>query len=87
MADLSFMLSRALARGRAGKGVPRSRAEILAALLRKRAEAHRQGLSDQEERLREQIRWALPIHDPVEAEAVAEPGTAPSPDWTCDLQS
>jgi len=62
MAHLSFMLSRALAGGRAGKGAPRSRAEILAALLRKRAEAHRQGLSDQESKLRDQIRWALPIH-------------------------
>jgi len=71
MARLSFMLSRALDRGRAEKGVPRSRAEILAALLRKRAEAHRQGLSDQERKLRDQIRWALPIH-PSEAPA-AEP--------------
>jgi hypothetical protein len=59
MANLSFMLSRALARGRAG--VPSSRAEILLALLRKRAEAHRQGLGDQERRLRDQIIWALPI--------------------------
>jgi hypothetical protein len=72
MADLSFMLSRAVARGRAEKGVPRNRAEILAALLRKRAEAHRQGLSDQERKLRSQIRWALPIH-PGE-----EPGAEPA---------
>ena len=63
MADLSFMLSRALARGRAG--VPRSRAEILLALLRKRAEAHRQGLHGQERKLRDQIVWALPIHEEV----------------------
>lgn len=62
MADLSFMLSRAVDRGRAEKGVPRSRAEILASLLRKRAEAHRQGLGDQERKLRNQIKWALPIH-------------------------
>ena len=61
MTDLSFMLSRALANGRAG--VPRSRAEILVALLRKRAEAHRQGLCAQERRLRDQIVWALPMHD------------------------
>jgi hypothetical protein len=72
MADLSFMLSRAVARGRAEKGVPRNRAEILAALLRKRAEAHRQGLSDQERKLRSQIRWALPIH------AAEEPGAEPT---------
>ena len=62
MANLSFMLSRAVAGGRAERGVPWSRAEILAALLRKRAEAHRQGLDDQERKLRDQIKWALPIH-------------------------
>lgn len=66
MADLSFMLSRAVARGRAGKGVPASRAEILLGLLRKRAEAHRQGLGDQERRLRSQIRWSLPIEEPAD---------------------
>ena len=84
MADLSFMLSRALANGRASKGVPRSRAEILAALLRKRAEAHRQGLSDQERKLRDQIRWALPIDSPEEP-ADAKAGT--SADWTCEPRS
>ena len=83
MADLSFMLSRALARGRAE--APRSREEILAALLRKRAEAHRQGLSDQERKLREQIRWALPIRSAEEAQAA--PAEAPPPDWTCPAQS
>lgn len=63
MADLSFMLSRAVARGRADKGVPRSRAEVLVALLRKRAEAHRQGLHGHERKLRNQISWSLPIED------------------------
>ena len=62
MADLSFLLARALDRGRADRGVPGSRAEILLSLLRKRAEAHRQGLTDQEQRLRDQITWSLPIH-------------------------
>jgi hypothetical protein len=69
MADLSFMLSRALARGRADKGVPKSRAEVLLALLRKRAAAHRLGQNAQEQRLRDQITWALPIEkvdEPVE---------------------
>jgi hypothetical protein len=84
MADLSFMLSRALANGRAGKGAPRSRAEILAALLRKRAEAHRQGLSEQERKLRDQIRWALPINPPEEA---ADDPAANRADWTCEPQS
>jgi hypothetical protein len=83
--DLSFMLSRAVDRGRAEKGVPRSRVEILAALLRKRAEAHRHGLDDQEQRLRSQIRWALPIH-PGE-EPAPEPATDRSADWTCTARS
>ena len=30
------------------------------------AEAHRQGLHDQERMLREQIRWALPVNEPEE---------------------
>ena len=85
MAHLCFMLSRALARGRADKGVPRSRAEILAALLRKRAEAHRQGLGDQERKLREQIKWALPIHPPENP--APEASGNPSADWTCEVRS
>ena len=63
MSELSFMLSRAVKRGRANGGVPRTRAQILLALLRKRAEAHRHGLHDHERRLRDQITWALPIQD------------------------
>jgi len=64
MANLSFMLSRAVATGRANCGAPKSRAEVLAALLRKRAEASRHGQFVQERNLREQIRWALPIERP-----------------------
>ena len=64
MTDLSFLLSRAVARGRANRGVPKSRQNILVGLLNKRAEAHRQGLHDQEKLLREQIRWALPLNEP-----------------------
>ena len=85
MSDLGFMLSRALARGRGERRAPWSRAEILAALLRKRAEAHRQGLREQEEKLREQIKWALPIH-PVE-EPAPDPADGGSADWTCEAQS
>jgi hypothetical protein len=62
MTDL-FMLSRAVARGRAAQGVPTSRQEILVRLLNKRAEAHRQGLHEEERLLREQIRWALPVNE------------------------
>lgn len=64
MAELSFMLSRAVSSGRAGG--PRNRESILAALLRKRAEAHRHGLAEQEQKLREQIRWSLPMRVPGE---------------------
>ena len=64
MNDLSFLLSRAVNKGRANRGVPNSRQTILHGLLRKRAEAHRQGLHDQERLLREQIRWALPVNEP-----------------------
>lgn len=70
MANLMFKLSRAVAAGRADKGVPKNRAEILVALLRKRAEAHRQGLGDQERKLRNQIKWALPVQD---GEVAGEP--------------
>jgi hypothetical protein len=63
MTDLSFKLSRALARGLADQGVPRTRAQILLGLLRKRAEAHRLGLTDHEQKLRDQITWSLPIED------------------------
>jgi hypothetical protein len=67
MANLMFKLSRAIDSGRADKGVPKNRAEILVALLRKRAEAHRQGLGDQERKLRDQIKWALPVEEPSDA--------------------
>lgn len=67
MTDLSFKLSRALANGRADKGVPSNRAEILVALLRKRAEAHRLGQREHERKLRAQISWALPIEEPSDA--------------------
>lgn len=69
MPDLSFRLSRALARGRADKGVPRNRAEVLVALLRKRAEAHRLGMDERERSLRDQITWSLPIEtEPADAD-------------------
>ena len=63
--DLSGLVSS----GRAEKGVPKSRAEILAALLRKRAAAWQNGMSDLESTLRNQISWSLPIEKPAEPEA------------------
>lgn len=61
MTLLSLRLSRALAKGRAARAEPASRADLLAALLRKRAAAHNVGDADLEALLRDQIRWALPI--------------------------
>jgi len=61
MTMLSLQLSRALAKGRAA-AAPQSRADLLASLLRKRAAAHNAGAGDLEALLRDQIRWALPIH-------------------------
>ena len=58
--DLSSLISA----GREGKGVPASREEVLAALLRKRAAAWRGGLADLEAKLRNQILWSLPVESP-----------------------
>ena len=66
--DLSGLISE----GRAGKGVPASRGEVLAALLRKRAAAWQGGLDDLEAKLRNQILWSLPVEtpdEPAESEA------------------
>lgn len=63
----SFMLTRAVNRGRADRGIPKSRQQILVGLLNKRAEAHRRGLFGQERMLRDQIRWALPVNEPEDA--------------------
>ena len=58
---LSLRLSRALQKGRAVPAGPPTRAELLAALLRKRAAAHNAGAPELEALLRAQIRWSLPI--------------------------
>lgn len=62
MTMLSLKLSKALAKGRAAPARPQSREELLVTLLRKRAAAHNIGAEDLEIMLRDQIRWALPIH-------------------------
>jgi len=70
--DLSSLVSS----GRADKGVPKSRAEVLAALLRKRAAAWQSGFSDLEARLRNQISWSLPIEKPDEPDGPPPPAPA-----------
>ena len=57
--SLSFRLSKALETGRAERRLTRER--ILLDLLNKRAAARREGLTELEAQLREQIRWALPL--------------------------
>ena len=76
MSSLSYRLARALSDGRAARGRPGSREEVLARLLMKRATAHRAGLHKLERALREQISWALPVRK-GEEDAKA-PGDAPA---------
>jgi hypothetical protein len=59
MTWLSYKLSTALSQGRQKRNVTRE--QILVDLLNKRAAARRAGLADLERKLREQIRWALPL--------------------------
>jgi hypothetical protein len=63
MSRLSYRLSKAVAAGRADKGRPVSREQVLSRLLTKRAMAHQAGLSSLEASLRMQITWSLPVRD------------------------
>ena len=74
--DLSSLISA----GRAGKGIPANRSEVLAALLRKRAAAWRSGLSELESRLRNQILWSLPVESPADEEPAAAGADRADPD-------
>ncbi|HEY0314464.1 MAG TPA: hypothetical protein VGC56_18470 [Allosphingosinicella sp.] len=69
--SLSFRLAKALDTGRAERRLTRER--ILLDLLNKRAAARQAGLTDLEEQLREQIRWALPVHGEAEARDAEPP--------------
>ena len=66
MVSMSARLTKALSHGRANLGAPRSREQVLARLLMKRAAAQQAGLTDLERALRDQIRWSLPMHHPGE---------------------
>ena len=76
MGSLSFRLAKALQSGRAERRLTRER--ILLDLLNKRAAARQAGLAELEAQLREQIRWALPVHSDDGDEAAA--GQAPPAD-------
>jgi len=63
MSRLSYRLAKAVSDGRAARGKPASREEVLSRLLVKRATAHRAGLRELEAALRDQIAWALPVRN------------------------
>jgi hypothetical protein len=70
MTWLSYKLSTALAKGRRPRLVTRE--QILVDLLNKRAAAKQAGLADLERKLREQIRWALPLRRTREDDGAEE---------------
>ena len=74
--DLSSLISS----GRTGKGVPKSRGEVLEALLRKRAAAWRSGFGDLESKLRNQILWSLPVEKPADGDGRTEAEAGPAND-------
>jgi hypothetical protein len=71
MTWLSYKLASALSKGRQSRRLTRE--QILVDLLNKRAAARRAGMSELEGKLREQIRWALPLRHSDEPETASEP--------------
>lgn len=65
MARRPLNLTQAMSKARAA---PHSRAAVLSRLLRRRAYAQQTGDAETEARLREQIRWSLPMETPDEGE-------------------
>lgn len=63
---LSYRLSQAVSAGRKNHGAPDNRETVLLRLLKKRAAAHRAGLDDLEQIMRDQIEWSLPVQSPSE---------------------
>jgi hypothetical protein len=74
---LALRLAKALTDSRKLRWKPDTREQVLARLLVKRAEAKAAGLDGLEAQLRQQIRWALPMHH-VEPDAMV-PGDDPDP--------
>ena len=61
MTSLSFTLAKAVQSGRDPALRARTREAVLLSLLQKRGAAHRAGMARQEQLLRDQILWALPV--------------------------
>jgi hypothetical protein len=76
MTWLSYKLSAALSKGRQSRRLTRE--QILVDLLNKRAAARRAGLSDLEGKLREQIRWALPLRKAPKEDEIDGRGAEPT---------
>ncbi len=76
---LAARLAKALTESRSLRWRPENREEVLARLLVKRAEAKAAGLDGLEANLRQQIRWALPMHNPSDAATPAEHGPPSTP--------
>ncbi len=73
---LAARLAKALTDSRKLRWKPDTREQVLARLLVKRAEAQAAGLGGLEEQLRQQIRWALPMHKLAEPDRVAHDAQA-----------
>ena len=69
---LAARLAKALTDSRSLRWKPDTREQVLARLLVKRAEAKAAGLNKLEADLRQQIRWALPMH------RLHDPATGPT---------
>lgn len=68
---LAARLAKALTDSRSIRWKPDTREQVLARLLVKRAEAKEAGLDKLEANLRQQIRWALPMHNVTDADRVS----------------
>ena len=75
---LAARLAKALTDSRSLRWKPESREQVLARLLVKRAEAKAAGLNKLEADLRQQIRWALPMHRLSDAAMEPDDGSASS---------
>ena len=67
MANLMFKLSRAVAAGRADKGVPQNSAPRSSSLCCASAPKRIARGSATRKKLRDQIKWALPVEEPADA--------------------
>ena len=75
---LASRLAKALSDSRSIRWKPDTREQVLARLLVKRAEAKEAGLDKLEANLRQQIRWALPMHNVTDSDMTDVDESAPA---------